>query len=118
MKKKTIGIASFLMMALLTVGLVSAYGFGEGLNKPNEEEHEAMVTAIENQDYSAWKSLMEEQVERMRSSITEDNFNEMIARHQERVEQGFGNDERKLDGSGRGMGKGLGRGPAECLSTN
>lgn len=76
MERKTIGIAAFLVVALLGVGFVSAYGFGNDMSK---ETRDAVQNALDSGDYSTWKSLME-------SQITEERFNEMKAKHQERAE--------------------------------
>jgi hypothetical protein len=77
MEKKTIGIFAFVMVAVLAIGMVSAFGgFG---NKMSDENREAMDTAMESGDFESWKSLMQ-------SQITEERFDEMRARHQERAE--------------------------------
>lgn len=76
MERKTIGVAAFLIVALLGVGFVSAYGFGNDMPK---ETRDAIENAVESGDYSTWKVLME-------SQITEERFNEMKSKHQERAE--------------------------------
>lgn len=83
MKRKTIYAVALVSLALVLVGSVSAFGLGFGVNNPNlsDDEREAMnelqdqiQTAIENNDYATWKSLME-------SQLTEDNFNSLVEMH-------------------------------------
>jgi hypothetical protein len=80
MKKITLGVFVFSAIALLGVGLVAAFPFDFGkMNQDLTEEeqteiqafHDSLKTAIENEDYESWKSLME-------SQITEENFNKII----------------------------------------
>ena len=82
MKKITLGIFVFSVIALLGVGIVAAlpFGFGKGAmsQELTEEEqiemqsfHDSLQDAIDNEDFDAWKSLME-------SQLTEENFNKMI----------------------------------------
>ena len=111
-KKITVGIFALAAVALLSFGMVSAFGFGEGFMKQDltEEEmsemrtqREAMREAVENGDYSTWKSLMEERLEQMKSQITEENFNQMVERHQE-MESLRANGEFQGKGSMKGRG--------------
>ncbi|MCK9568151.1 hypothetical protein M0R72_04330 [Candidatus Pacearchaeota archaeon] len=77
--KYVLGIAMFSMMLLSQVGSVSAFGFGNWFNHgANSDEQESLQTAIENEDYDSWKSVMEGIIERIQSLITEDNFNELV----------------------------------------
>lgn len=76
MEKKILGISAIVFVALLGFGFVSAYGFG---NQVSLEDKDAMRTAVESGDYASWKALME-------SQITEEKFNEIKLRHQEREE--------------------------------
>lgn len=87
MKKITLGVFVFSVIALLGVGIVAAFpfGFGKGQMAQNltEEEqtemqafHDSLQTAIENEDFDSWKILME-------SQLTEENFNNVIERNQE-----------------------------------
>lgn len=77
MEKKTLGVIAFAMFTVLAFGAVSAFGgFG---NNMSEEDREAMDTVMESGDFEAWKSLMQ-------SQLTEERFNEMRARNQERAE--------------------------------
>jgi transcriptional regulator with AAA-type ATPase domain len=83
MNKKYLAIFAIAMVALVGIGTVSAFGFGNGMknisddDKAEMQEHmDAVRTAIENNDYEAWKSFME-------SQLTEENFNQMVERHNE-----------------------------------
>lgn len=91
-RKYILGIVALSMVAVLGVSMVSGFGFGDGFMNQEiseeeraemQEERQAMQTAIENEDYEAWKALMEERIERMREQITEENFNSLVERHQE-----------------------------------
>lgn len=77
MEKKTLGIFAFVMVAIIAIGAVSAFGgFG---NKMFNEDREAMATAVESGDYDSWADLK-------RTQISEDKFNEARTRHAERAE--------------------------------
>lgn len=52
-------------------------------NNETVEMQKAMQTAIEYNDYDAWKEVMQERVAFMQSQITEDNFNSMVESHNE-----------------------------------
>jgi hypothetical protein len=122
-KKITIGIFALAAVALLSIGMVSAFGFGEGFMKHDltEEEmaerdaqREEVRLAVEGEDYSAWKSLMEERLEEMKSGLTEENFNQMIERHQEMESARANGDfegKRPLNGEGKGR---MGMHQGEC----
>jgi hypothetical protein len=85
-QKYTIGILAIAMVALLGAGMVSAFGSGTGLfnilNKQNmtqvHEQQQALQTAINNNDYNSWKSLMEQQISKMQALVTQDNFNTLV----------------------------------------
>ena len=74
-KKITLAIV-LAIVAVLGMGMVSAFGFG---NKMSDEKREAMRNVIENNDYFEWRALKE-------SMLTEENFNEIRAKHMERTE--------------------------------
>jgi hypothetical protein len=80
--KALLGILAFSILLLLGTSMVAAIPNGQGKHMRGEkndffeQDHEAMRTAIENNDFASWKSLME-------SRITEDNFNQMVERHSE-----------------------------------
>jgi hypothetical protein len=89
--KYTLGIAVFSVLLLLQVSSVSAFGFGNWFNQGADqetirEEQESLKTAIENEDYSAWKSVMENIVERIQSFITQDNFDKLVNQSNEAEE--------------------------------
>ncbi len=96
MKNKTIlGLFAFALVAILGISMVSAYnGFGlmnHDFSKEDkaemQEQRIAMRTAIENQDFESWESLMEEKIARMQERLTEGNFNELVERHSKMGEQ-------------------------------
>lgn len=86
MKSKNIGIFAVLTFAIVAVGSVTAFGLGHGFmigNSDSEETqafHEEVQTAIENNDFEAWKSLME-------SQLTEEHFNQMVEMHAQMEER-------------------------------
>lgn len=91
--KKGLGIFTFAMMALIGFGMVSAHGFGmwghdldEDQKAEMQENMDALRAAIEDGDYDAWESLMNEQIARMQENINEETFNEMVERHAEMSE--------------------------------
>ena len=94
MKKKTInyiGIFAVIIVAILGVGFVAAYnighfggGFGIVGNSKNMTQSQIqqmkdfntqVQTAIKNNDFATWKSLME-------SQLTQSNFNNIVANYQ------------------------------------
>lgn len=87
MKKITLGVFAFSIIALLGVGIVAAFpfSFGKGIMarevSPDDQEafqafHDSLVDSIDKEDFESWKTLME-------SQITEDNFNQMVERHKQ-----------------------------------
>lgn len=92
MNKTILGVFAFSIIALLSVGFVSAFQFGNGfmnqdISEEDRQEHrEAMRTAVEEGDYSTWKGLMEERLAELEGSLTEENFNQIMERHQERAQ--------------------------------
>lgn len=91
MKKITVGVLAFSIIAMLGIGLIAAnpFGFGKGTisQELTEEEqtemqefHDSIQEAIEDNDYTAWKSLME-------SQLTQENFNALVERHATMQEQ-------------------------------
>ena len=88
MKKITVGILAFSIIAILGVGLIAAFPFGNlNFNKDLTEEeqaeaqafHDSLQKAIEDGNFDEWKLLME-------SQLTEENFNFLVERHQEMEE--------------------------------
>jgi hypothetical protein len=127
MKKTTFGLAAL----ALTVGILgasaastSAYQGGQIVTCSNysAERHEAIENAFENDDYDAWKDLMQGRG-RVLEVINEDNFSDFAKVHElmeegrvaeaQEIRQelglgfqnGFGN--RMSRGMGRGMGGGM-----------
>ena len=84
--KALLGVLAFSIVLLLGVSMVSAMSHGQGKQMMKQGngnfggDHEAIQTAIENNDFASWKSLME-------ARITEDNFNEMVKRHSEMISE-------------------------------
>jgi len=94
-QKYVLGIVALSLVAILGVGMVSAFGFGNGFMNHDmteeertamQEQQEAMQIAISYGDYATWKSLMEEKIAKMQSQITEENFNTIREQHQEMSE--------------------------------
>jgi len=77
--KKT--ILSVLVIALLSVSFVSAFGFGKGMMDFEDDEEiqvfrESVENAVETNDFDFWKKLME-------SRLTQKNFETIVERHNE-----------------------------------
>lgn len=77
MNKVLVGVAVFSMVFILGLGAVNAFGFGKGMFV--FEDREALIQAVESGDYDTWKSLKQ-------SQLSEEKFNELSAKHQEREE--------------------------------
>lgn len=84
------GILAVLATTALGTSAVMAGPWGFG--KPNAdltaeeigemyEKRQAVVDAIESGDFEAWKSLMEQRIEDLRLELTEENFNNLVERH-------------------------------------
>lgn len=65
--------AALAVFGLLSATVVSAYGFG-WMNDMDDDEREALRSAVESGDYDAWKAVME-------SEMSEENFESMQERH-------------------------------------
>lgn len=65
------------MLLVFSIGAVSAFG-GKFIGM-DPESREDMVNAIEAKDYNAWKAAKSDR-------LTEENFNERVARHEARSE--------------------------------
>ncbi|MFA5173598.1 MAG: hypothetical protein WC438_00265 [Candidatus Pacearchaeota archaeon] len=123
-RKYVLTIMAVSLVAILGVGAVSAFGFGNGFfNSATDEEkaamkenQDAMRTAIENNDYATWKTLMEGQIAQMQSKITEENFNDIVANHAKmsemqsemntlRQKYGMESENPGMRGAGKGEGK-------------
>ena len=87
MKKDRLNVFFMAAIAILAVGAVSAFGFGwfnpNGSNGENSTDmqafHQEVQTAIQNDDYATWKSLME-------SQLTEENFQNIVDMHKKMSE--------------------------------
>ncbi len=75
-QKYVLGIFAIAMVAILGVGMVSAFGFGNGIS---EEDREALENAMESGDYETWEEIK-------MSQISEERFEEVQARHAEKAE--------------------------------
>ena len=75
MKNKKVVIGSLVTILTLGAGLSSVYAFQVGHFGFDKENKNKIKEAIENNDYEAWRSLME-------NRISEENFIEMRERHQ------------------------------------
>ena len=93
--KYTATAMTFAMIALLSVGFVSAYQFGNGFMNSNlsdeekadrEVQREAIRSAVDSQDFETWNSLMQGKLEQMQERLTQENFNDLVERHQQRAE--------------------------------
>ena len=74
-------------MLVLSIGAASAYGgkfFGM-----DPENRENMMNAIDAKDYDAWKAAKEDR-------MSEENFNERVARHEARAEMRELREDKKL----------------------
>ena len=83
--KLLIGASALVLMGgvLVTPGLVRAYQGEPGVQGPNctPERHEAMTQAFDNEDYNAWKELMQGKG-RAIEVINEGNFAQFAEAHQ------------------------------------
>ena len=92
--KKLLGAFAIFSIALLSIGMVSAFGYGQGQGmhkglmgqELSEEEvaemqafRDSMQQTIEDNDFAAWKSLME-------SQLTQERFDKLVERHSEKAE--------------------------------
>ena len=94
---KKVTIAALFIFSILGAGFVSAFpmGFGGFFNKDLTaeelealtEERQQMTEAIESGDYSTWKTLMEQRIEKMKAELTEENFNLLVERHSQMKER-------------------------------
>jgi hypothetical protein len=88
--KNTYQILALVMIALLGISTVFAFGFKNNLwnqdltDEEIEQEREAIQQAVENNDFDSWKSLMEERISKMQESLTLENFNNIKEKHEER----------------------------------
>lgn len=112
-------IASVLGGLFVLTGTATAYRGDPSVVGPNftEERHQAMEKAFENNDFQAWKNLMQGKG-RVVQVVNEENFSRFAEAHrlaeegkldeakQIRTELGLG----LQNGTGNGFGQGQGRG--------
>ena len=94
--KYTLSLFALATIAILGLSLVTAVPFNKGFHFSDElsdeeiaqmkEHREAMKTAIENEEYDTWKTLMQERIAKMQESLTEENFNKIVEKHSEMQE--------------------------------
>ena len=118
MNKKTIllGATALILGGLvMSPKLAEAYRGDPGIQGPNctSERHEEMIQAFENNDYQAWKNLMQGKG-RVTQVINESNFTRFAEAH-ELAEEGKIEEARQIrqelglglkNGSGQGQRKG------------
>ncbi len=120
MNKKSIliGITTLVLGGSILIPQAQAYKGDPNVKGPNytAERHEAMTKAFANNDYNAWKNLMQG-MGRVTQVINKDNFAKFAQAHKLalegktaeankiRVELGLG----LHNGSGQGQGMGYGR---------
>ena len=116
-KKKVIGVFAISLILLMSAGIVFAQP-GFGFNSMSEEdkatfqeEREQLRYAIESEDFTAWKAIMEERIARMQKDLSEENFDELVIQHQEREEQRANGN---FSMNGEGLRKGRGKMNGEC----
>lgn len=95
MKNKiTYSLFALVLVSILGISLISAYGFGNGNSFFNsgmtdeertmiQAEQETIQTAIESNDYATWETAMNQRNLRMQERINQETFNAMQERHQE-----------------------------------
>lgn len=120
MKKAIFGISALILtaVAVSTIsGQVLAYKGDPNVQGPNctPERHEAMEKAFENNDYNAWKNLMQGKG-RVTQVINEGNFAKFAQAHKlaeegktaeaAKIRQELGLGLRNGSGNGQGMGYG------------
>ena len=114
MKKTTISLAMLAILlgtASMLPSVASAYRGDPAVKGPNysPERHEAMEKAFENNDYSAWTTLMQGRG-RVTQIVNKDNFAKFAEAHK-LAEQGKLTEAQKIRQElGLGLHNGLGRG--------
>lgn len=123
MKNWALGAVLALAVVLLVSGSVYAYRGKDGQSECDPERHEAMEQVFENNDYQAWKELMEGKG-RVLEVVNEDNFARFAEAHQlkeegkleeakkirEELGLSVGERMRAKEAFGRGYRKGLNEG--------
>ena len=116
----TLGATALILGGLFVLpGSVGAYRGDPNVEGPNctEERHQEMEQAFENNDYQAWKNLMQGKG-RVIQIVNEDNFAQFAEAHrlaeegkmdeakEIRQELGLGLGNKSGDGAGQGNGQG------------
>ncbi len=122
MKKTTLilGISTIILGGVLALaGISQAYQGDLNVKGPNysAERHDAILKAFQNNDYDAWKSLMQGRG-RIMQVINKDNFSK-FAQAQQLALEGKTAEAQKIRaelGLGNGGNFGRGRGMATCLN--
>ena len=111
------GLTALIIGGALVAPAVEAYRGDPSVQGPNysQERHEAMTKAFTNNDYNAWKELMNGRG-RVTQVVNKDNFAKFAQAHKYMLE-GKKTEAAKLrtelglglrDGSGKGTGMGMG----------
>ena len=117
MKKAFFGISALVLTAIAVStisGKVLAYQGDPNVKGPNytPQRHEAMMKAFENNDYNAWKNLMQARG-RVTQVINESNFSKFAQAH-ELALQGKTQEAAKIRQElGLGLGNGTGAGNSQ-----
>ena len=69
MKTAIFGLLGLLMIGVVVAGSATAFRFWLG-----PQDSEAVQTAIENNDYDAWKAAIEDK-------LTQENFDKLVEQH-------------------------------------
>jgi hypothetical protein len=84
-RKYILGVVILSLILISGIGSVSAFGFDNWFARNTnpvemQEEQSSIQTAIKDNDYNTWKSLVE-------SKLTEENFNQIVLRYTEMSEK-------------------------------
>ena len=108
-----VGTAMFVAVVLAGAYSVSSAHQGDGQVGPNysPERHEAMEKAFENNDYDAWKALMDEMPgRRVMDVINKDNFSKFAEAHRLMLDGKYDEAREIRNELGLGLKNGEGRG--------
>ena len=100
------------IVALASIGTVMAFNGDPSLKGPyfDEERHDAMQTAFEENDYGAWHALMTEDggSPKITEMVTEENFDRFADMHQAMIggDREAAQEIREELGFGQGMKRG------------
>lgn len=82
-KKQLIGSIAFVLLVVIGVSMVSAERL-KTFDIDFSESKEAIRTAIMDQDYETWRDLKENKIEDMQNRLTREDFELLVARHEEK----------------------------------